>query len=274
MIFDATKCRLGEGPLWHPERGQLFWFDILGKRLHTKGQHWNFDTYVSAAGWIDRDTLMIASAKGLHRFDITTGEQILLCDLEADNDVTRSNDGRADPRGGFWIGTMGINAEMGAGSIYRYYKGELRKLFGDLQITNSICFAPTSDIAYFTDTNTQMVMAMTLDAEGWPNGEPDLHIDLRDTDFRPDGAVCDTRGNLFSAQWGAGRVAVYNPKGKFIEAFDMPAIQSSCPAFGGDDLQTLYCTSAAVGRDGEDDGKTFSVNTAYTGQAEHRVILG
>ena len=54
----------------------------------------------------------------------------------------------------------------------------------------------------------------------------------------------------------------------------MPAIQSSCPAFGGDDLQTLYCTSAAVGRDGTDDGKTFHIKTTYTGQAEHRVILG
>lgn len=273
MIFDATKCTLGEGPLWHPLRKQLFWFDILGKRLHTRGQHWDFDTYVSAAGWVDHDTLVIASAKGLHRFDINTGEQSLLCDLEADNAGTRSNDGRADPQGGFWIGTMGLNAELGAGSIYRYYKGELRKLYGDLQITNSICFAPSGDTAYFTDTNTQMVMAVSLDTDGWPNDDPQLHIDLRGTNFRPDGAVCDANGNLFSAQWGVGRVAAYDPKGHFIEAFNMPAIQSSCPAFGGENLQTLYCTSAAVGRDGTDDGKTCSFQTTYTGQAEHQVIL-
>lgn len=274
MIFDSTQCKLGEGPLWHPLRRQLFWFDILGKRLHTKGHHWDFDTYVSAAGWVDRDTLIIASSKALFTFDLKTATQTHLCDLEADNDVTRSNDGRADPQGGFWIGTMGINAEMGAGSIYRYYKGELHNLFSNLQITNSICFAPTGSIAYFTDTNTQMVMAVTLDVDGWPSGEPALHIDLRGTDFRPDGAVCDTHGNLFSAQWGVGRVAAYNPEGKFIEAFDIPAIQSSCPAFGAEDLHTLYCTSAAVGRDGKDDGKTFSVKTTYTGQAEHRVNLG
>jgi len=68
-------------------------------------------------------------------------------------------------------------------------------------------------------------------------------------------------------------VAVYDPKGHFIEAFEMPAIQTSCPAFGGDDLQTVYCTSAAVGRDGKDDGKTFSIKSTYTGQAEHRVTL-
>lgn len=274
MIYDATKCMLGEGPLWHPLRKQLFWFDILGKRLLTKGHGWDFSDYVSAAGWVDHDTLIIASAKGLHHFDIAKGTQTLLCDLEADNAITRSNDGRADPQGGFWIGTMGLNAEMGAGSIYRYYNGELRKLYGDLQITNAICFAPSGDTAYFTDTNTQMIMSVKLDKDGWTRGEPELHIDLRGSDFRPDGAVCDNEGNIFSAQWGVGRVAVYAPDGTFIEAYEMPAIQSSCPALGGDTMQTLYCTSATVGRDGEHDGKTFSLETPYTGQAEHQVILG
>ncbi len=274
MIFDATKCTLGEGPLWHPLRRQLFWFDILGKRLHTKGQHWDFADYVSAAGWVDHDTLIIASAVGLHQFDIVTGDRNLLCDLEVDNPITRSNDGRADPQGGFWIGTMGINAEMRAGAIYRYYKGELRTLYSDLQITNAICFAPSGDTAYFTDTNTQMIMAVALDVDGWPKDEPKLHIDLRGNDFSPDGAVCDAQGNLFSAQWGVGRVAVYDPEGQFIEAFAIPATQSSCPAFGGKDLQTLYCTSAAVGRDGDDDGKTFALETTYTGQTEYQVILG
>jgi len=274
MIFDATRCTLGEGPLWHPLRRQLFWFDILAKRLHTKGTHWDFDTYVSAAGWVDHDTLIVASAKGLHRFDIATGKHTLLCALEADNPVTRSNDGRADPQGGFWIGTMGVNAEMGAGSIYRYYQGELRKLYSDLQITNAICFGPSGDTAYFTDTNTQMIMVVALDVDGWPKDTPQLHIDLRGTDYWPDGAVCDAKGNLFSAQWGVGRVAAYDRQGRFIEAFEVSATQSSCPAFGDDDLQTLYCTSAAVGRDGEDDGKIFALKTTYTGQTEHQVILG
>ncbi len=273
MIFDDTKCELGEGPLWHPLRKQLFWFDILGKRLHTKGQHWDFDHYVSAAGWVDHDTLIVASAIGLHRFDITTGEQTLLCDLEADNPITRSNDGRADPQGGFWIGTMGINAEERAGAIYRYYRGELRLLYANIQISNAICFAPSGDTAYFTDTNNQTIFAVTLNDDGWPTGAPRIHIDLRGTDFRPDGAVVDANGNLFSSQWGVGRVAAYDPVGEFIEAFDIPAIQASCPAFGGDDLRTLYCTSAAVGRDGADDGKTFAIQTSYTGQTEHAVIL-
>ena len=273
MIFDDTQCQLGEGPLWHPEREQLFWCDILGHRLHTKGKHWQFDTYVSAAGWIDHDTLLIASTRALHRFDITTGDHTEICPLEADNPVTRSNDGRADPQGGFWIGTMGIDAEDGAGAIYRYYKGELRQLFAPITISNAICFAPDGKTAYFTDTPTQQIMRVALDADGWPNGDPVLHIDLSGTDFRPDGAIVDAAGNLWNAQWGSGRVAGYAPEGRFLESYSFVATQTSCPAFGGPDLRTLYCTTAWDGLTGEEHGKTYHTPTNHSGRAEHQVIL-
>ncbi len=273
MIFDDTQCQLGEGPLWHPLRKQLFWFDILGHRLHCKDQQWQFDSYVSAAGWIDEDRLLVASATALSIFDLSNGKSDILTPLEADNPVTRSNDGRADPQGGFWIGTMGIKAEPDAGSIWRFHKGELRQLFADITVSNSICFPPDGKSACFADTDTQKIMRVGLDADGWPVGAPDVFIDLTDTDFRPDGAVFDVAGNLFSAQWGASRVAVYNPDGQFVESFQIPGAQSSCPAFGGDDLTTLYCTTAAVGLDGPEDGMTYAVETTYTGQTEHRVLL-
>lgn len=273
MIFDETQCQLGEGPLWHPTRQQLFWFDILGHRLHTKGQHWQFDTYVSAAGWVDDDTLLIASARALHRFDIATGQHSEICGLEADNPITRSNDGRADPQGGFWIGTMGIEAEHNAGAIYRYYNGELRQLYAPITISNAICFAPDGKTAYFTDTPTHQIMRVALDADGWPDGDPEIHIDLTGTDYRPDGAVVDENGTLWSAQWGAARVAGYATDGRFTKAYSFPAKQTSCPAFGGPDLCTLYCTSAAVGLLGDDQGKTFAIETDTTGQKEHRVII-
>lgn len=274
MIYDDTICALGEGPLWHPTRKQFFWFDILEHRLHTKGQHWQFDTYVSAAGWVDDDTLIIASATALSRFDIVSGKATELTPLEADNPVTRSNDGRADPQGGFWIGTMGIDAEQDAGAIWRYYKGELRQLFAPITISNAICFAPDGRTAYFADSQTRKIMRVTLDDDGWPDKAPMVHIDLTGTDFTPDGAVVDAAGNMWNAQWGAGRVAGYAPNGDFIKAFTFPADQTSCPAFGGDDLTTLFCTSAAVGLPaGADQGKTFAIQTPYTGQPEHRVIL-
>ena len=275
MIFDETVCALGEGPLWHPERQQFFWFDILGKRLHTKGRHWQFDEHVSAAGWVDRDRLLIASASKLVLFDLDTGTSKTVCPLEADNAVTRSNDGRADPQGGFWIGTMGINAEPQAGAIYRFYKGELRKVVPDITIPNAICFAPDGKTAYYCDTTVGHLMATPLDADGWPKGEARVVMDLSAEAFGIDGAVVDANGTIWNAQWGASRVACYAPDGTFLEAIPLAAAQTSCPAFGGADLSTLYCTSATQGMTdpGPDDGKTFAVPTKTTGQAEHRVLI-
>ena len=273
MIYDENICTLGEGPLWHPTRNELFWFDILSCQLRTKNAAWTFDEYVSAAGWVDDTTLIVASQSALWRFDIEGDDCTMLVPLEADNPITRSNDGRADPQGGFWIGTMGINAEFEAGAIYRYYKGELRQLFKNLTITNAICFAPSGDLAYFADTGVAKVWRVKLDAEGWPIGEPDLFLDLDAEGLNPDGAVVDAEGNFWNAQWGANRVAKYDQNGVLIEAVSFPAEQTSCPAFGGPDLKTLFVTTAADGLTGEHEGKTYFAEVTATGQREHQVIL-
>lgn len=275
MIHDHTLCALGEGPLWHPERKQFFWFDILGKRLHSSGQQWQFAEHVSAAGWVDHETLLIASETQLFTFNLETGAKAKVVDLESDNPVTRSNDGRADPYGGFWIGTMGKNAERHAGSIYRFYKGELRELYVEMAIPNAICFAPDGSRAYYADTNTGMLMQADLGDDGWPTGTFQVAIDLSDEDFGIDGAVVAADGTIWNAQWGAGRVAQYAPDGTFLQAIPFPAKQTSCPAFGGPDLTTLFCTSARTDLDtpGADDGKTFAVQTNTIGQKEHRVLL-
>lgn len=279
-LYDDTNCLLGEGPLWHPERGELLWFDILARRLHAPGRHWDFADFVSAAGWVDRDRLLVASSRALFLFDLSTGATEPLADLEADNPLTRSNDGRADPHGGFWIGTMGLGAEDGAGAIYRYYRGEVRCLYPGISIPNSICFAPDGRTAYWADTTRQQIMRQPLaESDGWPTGEPQVHVDLTGTDLHPDGSVVDAAGILWNAQWGAGRVAAYDTNGSEVAALAFPAAQTTCPAFGGADLATLLCTSAAAGlpqrhlADHPQSGRTFAVPTQTRGQAEPRVLL-
>lgn len=284
MIYDSRPCALGEGPLWHPLRAQLFWFDILGKRLLSRlgdvPVEWQFDQHVSAAGWIDAQNLLLATETGLEQFDIETGKRQPLIPLEADNPVTRSNDGRADAHGGFWIGTMGKNAEPEAGAIYRYYRGELRELFPKITIPNAICFTPDGLTAYFTDTVKRIIWRQALDEKtGWPVGAPEPHIDLRKTGLNPDGAVVDADGCLWNAQWGAGRVARYGRDGQFQQALDIPATQASCPAFGSKDLTRLFVTSASVGlgasaADADMAGKTYALQTDIKGQAEHQIICG
>lgn len=281
MIFDDTPCTLGEGALWHSDRNALIWFDILSKRMYLKPaggtrRHWDFDDYVSAAGIVDADRLVVASARALLLFDLRDGSHQELVPLEADNPVTRSNDGRADPQGGFWIGTMGLNAERGAGSIWRYHRGTLRRIFSDITITNSICFDPKGDAACFSDTANGVIMRVTLDADGWPLGDPRPFIDLRAEGLNPDGAVMDAEGGLWSAQWGASRVARYDRHGRFDRAVMLPAAHISCPAIGGADLDTLFATSALQGLDapGPNDGCTFAVPAGCKGQSEYRVVLG
>lgn len=270
------RCALGEGAFWHPERGEFFWFDITGRKLHSLAQSWNFDEMPSAMGWVSREEVVIATETRLLLFDLGTGEGRTLCALEADNPVTRSNDGRADPQGGFWIGTMGKRAETGAGAIWRYYRGELRCLFPGLTIPNAICFAPDGQSACFTDTPTRRVMRVTLDGQGWPKGAPACWLDLNDAALNPDGAVYDASGTFWVAQWGAGRVAGYGADGAFLQAVAVPAPHTSCPSFGGPDLHTLFCTTAREGRQNphEMDGATFHAPVPARGLPEHQVRLG
>ena len=282
-VFDDRRCELGEGPLWHPGRKQLFWFDILGKRLLTRTEEgardWQFSELVSAAGWVDDDNLLIASETALFRFDLDSGARSDLCALEADRPDTRSNDGRADPQGGFWIGTMGKRAEPGAGAIYRWFRGELRRLFPGISIPNSICFTPDGRTAHFSDSARRQVMRVALDGDGWPVGTPEVFLDLTDGAPEPDGAVIDASGLLWLAEWNAAGVSAFAPDGSRVRHVPVAAAQSSCPAFGGADLSTLFVTSAlqgltAAARQAEPQGgMTFAIPGVAQGQAEHRVIL-
>jgi sugar lactone lactonase YvrE len=278
IVFDKRICQLGEGPLWHPLRKQLFWFDIIGKKLLTQinGEplSWDFTEHVSAAGWIDLNTLLVASERGLYRFDILTGQSNLIIELEADNNLTRSNDGRADPWGGFWISTMGLNAEPGLGSIYRFYRGEIVKIYSDITIPNSIAFSPDKKTVYYTDTVKQKIMRNTLsEKDGWPEGPPELFVDMTGGNINPDGSVVDSDGCLWNAQWGSARVAQYSPTGIYLSEVKFPADQISCPAFGGPNMSSLFATSAAIGQSELQQGKTFTIDLDILGQEECQVII-
>jgi sugar lactone lactonase YvrE len=285
MIFDDRPCELGEGVFWHPERGQVFWFDILNRRLLSRqgdvALEWQMPEMTSACGWIGPDEVLLGSESGLWRFDLTTGARTRLAAIEADDPGTRSNDGRADRQGGFWLGTMGKRggADAGRGAIWRWHRGTMRRLFDGLTIPNSICFDRAGRFAHFSDTLTHRIMKVALDAEGWPMGRPEVFIDLTAEGILPDGAVIDAEGNLWNAQWGAARVACYGPDGRFIRAVAMDAPQTSCPCFGGAGLDVLFCTSALEDMDAAARvahpaaGRLFAVPGVGRGLAEPRVVI-
>jgi sugar lactone lactonase YvrE len=149
------------------------------------------------------------------------------------------------------------------------------RLVTGITITNSICFAPDKTCAYFADTPSQQIMRQPLDGQGWPKGQAEVFIDLRAQNLNPDGAVIDRYGNLWSAQWGASRVACYNPSGELIKSVTFPAKQISCPAFGGLNMDVLLVTSAAVDADKKDTsaGMTFTIDQEAIGLPEYCVEL-
>jgi len=280
MRFIGPSCTLGEGPLWHPLRQQLFWFDIPAGRLFvcdamgTHQQYWDFGEPASAAGWIDADNLIVATASGLNNFNIGTGEWSNLCPLEADNPKTRSNDGRIGPDGSFWIGTMALDATPRAGAYYRYKSGKVERLVDDVSIPNATCFSPDGKTAYLADGSRQRVWRWSLNASGDPVGEREVHISLKGEDFYPDGAVCDSEGYLWNAQWGGSRLARYAPDGSLDQTIELPVSQPSCPAFGGEEMNLMFVTTAREGLSDEsleqqpDAGKVIVIEMDVTGLPE------
>lgn len=274
------RCTLGEGPQWDAKNQRLYWCDILQKQLHwlspTSGEsgHFQFDHRVSLAAPLAEGGLLLVGEDRLSRFDPDSGGIEKMCDFEADNPVTRSNDARVDRHGSLWLSSMGKGAERNAGSLYRLHRGELSRLRSGLTIPNAICFAEHGDFAWFTDTVTGVVMRWALDSDGWPQGEPQPWADFFASQGNPDGAVMDSEGCLWLALWGAGQVVRLNHDGEIIGRVELPVSQPSCPVFAGPELNTLYITTAQEGFSAEQlaqeptAGSLYVVETGIKGLAE------
>ncbi|KFL32508.1 hypothetical protein JP75_02855 [Devosia riboflavina] len=251
LLIDS-KCELGEGPIWHAERQQLFWFDINEQSLFAANadgeieESWLFNETVAAAAIIDRDRLAIASENGLIEFDLRVGGMNRLLDIEREIPTNRTNDSRVHPSGAFWIGTMVKEEGPKDGSVYHYRAGELTKIIENVAIPNATCFSPDGRIAYFTDTPTKKILKCATDPEtGLPVGEWELFADVSDHRGWPDGAVVDSEGYLWNARWGGSCVVRHAPDGSIDRVVEVPVSQVTCPAFGGKDLKTLFITTAA-----------------------------
>jgi len=284
-VFSDYICQLGEGPSYDPATDALFWFDIVNGKLlekpltgalkiHELGQ------MASAIAIIDEKRQLIATETGLFVRDVATGQMTLHTPIEADNPLTRSNDSRVHPCGALWTGTMGKKEEKGAGSIYWFFRGELRRLFSDITVSNSICFSPDGALAYYTDTSTGLLMRVACDpGTGLPAGEPKVFVDHRSSKGYVDGSVVDRDGVLWNAVWGGKVVKAYSPDGTLLREVAMPVTQPSCPAFVGKKADRLAVTSAWSGKDEKQRqldpqaGMTFLLDIPVNGRLEPRVLI-
>lgn len=286
LLLDC-QCQLGEGPIWHEGRQQLFFFDINEQTLFAvtaEGEiadSWLFNETVAAAAIVDDHTLVLATETGLKEFDLATGGMNRINEIEADRPETRTNDSRVHPSGAFWIGTMTKSEEEAdMGSVYHYRAGTLTTLKSAIKIPNATCFSPDGRIAYWTDTPTKRIMQVETDpATGLPVGEWTLFADVSEGRGYPDGAVVDSEGYLWNAKWGGSCVVRHAPDGSIDRTVEVPVSQVTCPAFGGPDLKTLFITTAAKNLSAEQlaaekhAGSLFAIDLDIAGLPEARITL-
>jgi sugar lactone lactonase YvrE len=285
-VFSDFVCELGEGPAYDDRAGKLFWFDIVGKKLLEK-KFPDGPTIVhelpfmaSAIAAIDEQRQLIVAEDGLYVRDAGTGELTLHTALEADRPANRSNDARVHPSGAFWIGTMPKDEGAPTGAIYWFRGGELRKLYAEVTVPNSICFSPDGATAYLTGITGNVINRVDCDpATGLPTGELKVFADTRGAKDWVDGSVVDTHGVLWNARWGGARVDAYSPNGKLLRSYPVPARQSSCPAFVGPNASRIAVTSAWKGMDtatratDPEAGKTFLLDVEVHGRFEPNVVI-
>ncbi|WP_448204644.1 SMP-30/gluconolactonase/LRE family protein [Azospirillum sp. sgz302134] len=273
----AHRCTLGEGPLWSVQRQRLYWTDIQGRRL------WCFDPLTGTSNsWeapdrigcmaLRRDgTLLAAFARGFAVYDPDSGRTEPVHDFEPDIPSTRLNDGRCDRQGRFIAGgTDEGQPQRPISSVWRLdadHRAE--RLIPNVAVANSLCFSPDGRTLYMTDTPERVIRAYDYDpATGRLGERRDFHR-LPPGPGNPDGSTVDSQGFLWNAEYGGGRVVRYAPDGTVDRVVTVPTPNTTCPAFGGPNLTTLYVTTAAQGR--EDDplaGQLFAIETDVPGLPE------
>ncbi len=285
LLLDS-QCALGEGPIWHAGRQQLFFFDINEQTLFAVtaageiADSWLFNETVAAAAVVDDHTLVLATETGLKEFDLNTGGMNRINEIEADIPGSRTNDSRVHPSGAFWIGTMLKDEGPKEGSVYHYRGGVLTRIISEVAIPNATCFSPDGRIAYWADTPTKKIMQVATDpATGLPIGEWMLFADIEGHRGWPDGAVVDSEGYLWNARWGGSCVVRHAPDGSIDRIIEVPVSQVTCPAFGGPDLKTLFITTANKGMSEEQlaaekvAGGLFVIDVDIAGQPEFPIVL-
>jgi sugar lactone lactonase YvrE len=253
LLVDA-HANLGEGPVWDPEGACLWWVDILGKAVHRTDVSDGSDTTIPVGQLIGAVVgrasggLVVAVQDGFHALDPVTGSLQLLAPVEADDAATRMNDGKVDPQGRFWAGTMGVDHRPGVGTLYRL-DPDLRvtPMVRDVSISNGLDWTSDGRTMYYIDTPTGRVDQFSFDRERGTISDRRATVPIRDGAGSPDGMTVDADGYIWVALWDGWGVERYTPDGRLDRRIEVPAAQTSSCAFGGPDLDLLFITTAQEG---------------------------
>lgn len=246
-----SKDRLGETPLWCGRERKLWWIDIDAPCLQSfdpaTGRHDVHPMPGDAIGSLAltrSDRLLAGIDLALSLVDPADGTAEPLVEVERDLD-NRLNDGRVDPSGRFWVGTLDNGLTRPNAGVYRVDPdGRVTRMFGDVIVTNGIAHAPDGRIMYFTDTRRFLTWAFEIDPVEGAILSRRLFADYRSSGDRPDGACIDVDGCLWQAFFSGARIVRYAPDGRVDRVIALPTTNPTCLCFGGRDLSTLYVTTA------------------------------
>jgi len=252
LALDA-QAELGEGPLWDPRAACLYFVDILcGRVLRFDPAHRNVRSYdvgrmVGAAVLTDSDDLMLAVQDGFARLDTRTGAVRSVCRLDDARPDLRFNDGKCDPAGRLWAGTMTLDERHGAGALYRFDPdGRVHRMLGDVTISNGLDWTDAGGTMYFIDSPTRTIDVFDFDLAGGNIGNRRTFVRFLRGEGVPDGMTLDAEGCVWVALWGGGAVHRYAPDGRCDTVVRVPTRYPTSCAFGGPDLGDLYITTAHV----------------------------
>jgi sugar lactone lactonase YvrE len=238
--------RLGEGPMWSPLDGRLYWFDIKGAKLNwhepASRRDGRFDLPVRASAAVPRASggLVLATEAGLALFDPPTGRFELWRPMDL-GEGFRSNDGVMGLDGAFWWSSMDDDGGRRPGKYFRTTPdGETQVAAEGIHIPNSLAMTPDGQRLYYADTRRQTIWR----ADPADLSRREIFVDARGRPGGPDGSAVDAEGFLWNAHWGEWRVIRYAPDGTIDRIIEVPVEQPSCCCFGGAERTTLYITSA------------------------------
>ncbi len=251
------RAQVGEGPIWDAETKLLYWVDILSNMLYAynpatgENRGYNVGQHVGTVVPRASGGLMLALYNGFAAFDPDSGKLTLIADPEADLPDNRFNDGKCDPAGRFWAGSMAYANQSTQGSLYRLDTDlTVHKMLGDIAISNGIVWSLDNKTMYYIDSNAYNVRAFDYDLASGNLANERVVVRVAKNMGLPDGMAIDSEGMLWVGHFGGSCVRRWNPNsGAVLDQIDLPAANITACAFGGDDLSTLYITSAAVGLD-------------------------
>lgn len=242
---------LAEGPLWSAAERALWFVDIKSAKVHrydpAAGRHTSFDVG-EAPGFLvpSRSGGFIAGLKaGLHRFDPTSGACTLLQAVEPDRPGNRLNDGAVDRFGRLWFGSMDDSETSPTGSLYRFDDRGIARIDSGYIVTNGPAFCPQSRTLYHTDTFGRTIYAFDLDGDGIASNKRVFTVIEEGAGF-PDGPTVDSEGCVWTGLFHGWSVRRYTPDGKLLRTVRFPCANVTKIAFGGDDLRTVYATTARM----------------------------